>query len=307
MSELLSQIVLPISLALMMFAMGLSLTLADFRRVVKFPKAFVLGLSLQLLLLPLLAWLLIWAVGLVVTVPLLLASGLIILAACPGGATSNIISHLSGGDGALSISMTAVVSLLAPFILPLLLTWQLGLLELWVADPHSTASTQTLTLQLPILKTLMQLMVVTVVPVLLAMLVRHHFQVWVAKHESFIRRSSTWLFLALILGLLLTNANKLMAMGWLVAFMCLSLCLLTMLLAFVLSRVVGVDKRTQTTLMIESGIQNAGTGMFIAAVLLQNPTLALIPLIYGLLMNLPAVVMIMQGRKAGYTMGDKLV
>ena len=150
-------------------------------------------------------------------------------------------------------------------------------------------------------------MVVTVLPVLLAMLVRHHYQGWVAKHETFIRRSSTWLFLALILGLLLTNANKLMAMGWLVAFMCLSLCLLTMLLAFVLSRVVGVDRRTQTTLMIESGIQNAGTGMFIAAVLLQNPSLALIPLIYGLLMNLPAVVMIMQGRKAGYTMGDKLV
>jgi bile acid:Na+ symporter, BASS family len=106
--QLLTQAVLPITLALMMLTLGLALTLNDFRRIFNEPKAVLLGVTLQLVLLPAIAWGLIALTGLFIPLSLVVVIGLIILAACPGGATSNVISHLSGGDGALSISMTAV-------------------------------------------------------------------------------------------------------------------------------------------------------------------------------------------------------
>jgi len=286
-TQLLSQVILPIALALMMFAMGLSLTTADFKRVVEYPKAFWLGISMQLVLLPLLAWGLLSLFGMLTTVPVLVASGIIILAACPGGATSNIISHLSGGNGALSISMTAVVSLVVPFILPFSLGWQLSLLG---GDSGPDQA-----LQLPIVKTLMQLLVVTVVPVVGAMWLRHKYSDWVLKHEPKVHRFSSLLFIALVLSLMISNWPKLM-MGWLVGALSLSLCVLVMVLASSASRLMKFDERTQITLMVETGIQNAGTGIFIAAALLGNPQLALIPLVYGLLMNIPAVMLILYGK-----------
>ena len=287
-AQLLSQVILPIALALMMFAMGLSLTLADFKRVVEYPKAFWLGICMQLFLLPLLAWGLLSLFGLLTPIPVLVASGFIILAACPGGATSNIISHLAGGNGAMSISMTALVSLLVPFILPFSLGWQLSLL--------SEGSGPDQALQLPIMKTLMQLLVVTVVPVLGAMWLRHKYSDWVLKHEPKVRRFSSLLFIALVLGLMISNWPKLISMGWLVGALSLCLCVLVMMLASYVSRLMKLDEKTQLTLMVETGIQNAGTGIFIAAGLLGNPQLALIPLVYGLLMNIPAIMLIMYGK-----------
>ncbi|WP_104398963.1 bile acid:sodium symporter family protein [Vibrio penaeicida] len=281
-----SQVALPICLALMMFAMGISLTIKDFTRVIKHPKAFGIGVCLQLIILPLLAWALLWLFGLFTAVPLIVASGLIILAACPGGATSNIISHIAGGNGALSISMTAIVSLLTPFILPITLSFQLSLLN----DGQGTA------LALPIVKTLMQLIVVTVIPVALAMVLKAKCPNWAQRYEKQIRKASTLLFLVMVAALTIVNWNKLFDSGWLVAAICLSLSFIVMIVSYFVSIKAQLEEKNQLTLMIETSVQNAGTGMFIALALLQSPALATVPLMYGLLMNIPALALILYGR-----------
>ena len=212
---LLSQWVLPIALALMMFAMGLTLTLNDFRRIRIFPRPAILGIGLQLLLLPLVAWIMILLLGLWIEIPQMLAFGILILAACPGGATSNVISHLAGGDGALSISMTAVVSLIMPFVVPISLAYQLS----WLGgDP--------LGIQLPIAKTIMQLLVVTVVPVLLAMALRYYWPKVILTIEPVFKKVSGFLFLSLVVSLLIVQWPQLKQLGNFMLALCilLSLC-----------------------------------------------------------------------------------
>lgn len=284
-AQLLTQLFLPIALALMMFSMGLALTFSDFRRVRAFPRPAILGILMQLLLPPVIAWIMILLLSLWIEVPQMLAFGILILAACPGGATSNVISHLAGGDGALSISMTAVVSLLMPFIVPVSLAYQLS----WLGgDP--------LGIQLPIVKTIMQLLLVTVAPVLLAMALRYYWPKTIIKIEPVFRRIMGLLFFMLVVLLLLVQWPQLKQLGDFILALCivlsLSLCIVAMAMSYWIAKQQGFDARTGKTLAVEVGIQNAGTGIFIAAVLLQSPELALIPLTYGLVMNIPAFVLI---------------
>lgn len=282
MIEVLTQIILPIALALMMFSMGLSLVPNDFRRIVINPKPVVLGVFLQLCLLPLVALCLISVVQTFYLLPFNVILGLLIIAACPGGATSNIISHLSGGDGALSISMTALVSLLVPFIIPFSLGYQFSLFD-----------SQGSSIRLPIFKTIMQLLVVTVLPVLFAMLIRYYWTSKVIKAEPWIRKITGVTFMLLVLSLLVIQWPKLQMIGGTVALLCLMLCVTTMLVSILIAEKMHFSRKVKKTLAIEVGIQNAGTGIFIAAVLLNDSSLALIPLMYGLVMNIPAIVLIM--------------
>jgi BASS family bile acid:Na+ symporter len=271
----------------MMFSMGLSLTIADFKRIANYPKAAILGVMMQLMLLPLLAWGLILFADSLFSLPMSLAMGLLILAACPGGATSNVIAHLAGGDGALSISMTAVVSLIVPFLVPVTLLFQFS----WLGAEAKA-------FQLPIMKTIMQLLIVTVIPVILAMLLRHYFSLKVQAVEPSFRKLTGIMFIALVISLTLAQWQKLSLLGLEVIILCLALCLLSMSIAYLIANKLGLDKKTEKTLSIEVGIQNAGTGIFIAAVLMGNPELALIPLMYGLLMNIPAVILIGMNQSA---------
>jgi BASS family bile acid:Na+ symporter len=274
--QILSQVVLPLSLALMMFSLGLSLTVNDFRRIVISPRPALVGISMQLLLLPVIAGLLIALVQLFMPLSHELIVGLLILAACPGGATSNIISHLSGGDGALSISMTAVVSFLVPFILPFSLALQLS----WWGE--------NIRVELSLIKTVLQLLLITVIPVLLAMTIRWYWPNRVIMLEPFVRKLSGLIFILLVLSLMYGQWPQLQMIGMSVAVLCLALCVGSMLSAYLLARWQGFDRKVIKTLSIEVGIQNAGTGMFIAAVVLNQPELALVPLMYGLVMNIPA-------------------
>ena len=278
--KILMPLMLPISLALMMFSLGLALTVNDFRRIVMFPRAALLGIGMQLLLLPVIAGILMAAVQCFMPLSDELILGLLIIAACPGGATSNIISHLSGGDAALSVSMTAVVSLMVPFILPFSLAIQLS----WWGE--------SMAVELPLIKTLMQLLLITVIPVLLGMLIRWRWSRTIINLEPSIRKLSTMIFVLLVGALMYGQWPQLQAMGLSVAALCLGLCLCAMLSAYLLARWQGFDSKVVKTLSIEVGIQNAGTGIFIAISLLNQPSLALVPLMYGLVMNIPAFSMI---------------
>ena len=278
--QILAQLVLPISLALMMFSLGLSLIIDDFRRIAVSPGPVIAGIVMQLLLLPVIAWALLIVGQWFMPISHELMLGLIILAACPGGATSNIISHLSGGNGALSVSMTAVVSLLMPFILPLSLALQLS----WWGE--------TLSVDFPVMKTIMQLLLITVIPVLLGMLTRWRWPAMILRLEPKVKKLTTLMFGFLVLFLMLEQWPQLNVLGLGVAALCLSLCLCSMLAAYLFARWLGFDNKVIKTLSIEVGVQNAGTGIFIAIGVLNQPILALVPLMYGLVMNIPAFSLI---------------
>ena len=280
------QIFLPLGLALMMFVLGMNVTLDDFKEVKRQPKAFILGLSLQLLLLPALAWCVILVANLFIDVPLIISVGLILLAACPGGATSNAISQLSGGNSALSVSMTAFVSLVIPFILPSLFILQVSLLGQQV-DKFS----------IPILLTMSKLLLVTVFPILLGMTTRCFASDFCQRYKSGAEVISSWLFIVIVCLLITNNFSKLIEVGALMAVLCLSLCMLAISITFYISKKTNLDRREAKTLQIEVGIQNAAMGMFIANDLLNWSDLALISLCYGVLMNIPALYFVFDYKK----------
>ncbi|MBY5943714.1 bile acid:sodium symporter family protein [Photobacterium rosenbergii] len=273
MGQTMLTVALPIALAWMMYCVGLTLSLADFKRVGRYPIAVLAGLSAQLIGLPLIAFALIQLLGL----PEVVAVGLWLLALAPGGASSNVITHLSGGNTALSISMTAVSSLIIPFSLPLLL-------------PVVLSESQ---LVLPLKTAILQLVMVTLVPVSMGMLCHHigrgkRFEVF-AKWAG---RSSIWVLMFTVAITLAANTKVFQQLFSSASIVAIALCLLGMALGVVVARLLKGGEQLTKTLAIEVGVQNAGTAIFVAVVQLKQPELALTPLLYGVLMNIPVAVMI---------------
>lgn len=190
MQHIVTQVLLPITLAIVMLGMGLGLKRADFSRVITQPKSSIIGLCLQIFMLPALALVLIQLFPLSSTA----AAGLFLVSLCPGGATSNLFSLIAKGDVALSITLTAVISLLSPFLLPLVFITYL--------DIHGSQLEQ---FQLPIDLAIKQLIAVTVLPISLGMIITK----WLPKQSQLIqpmvKKLSTIAMLLIILALLITN------------------------------------------------------------------------------------------------------
>ncbi|CZF83825.1 bile acid:sodium symporter family protein [Grimontia marina] len=264
---------LPIALAWMMFCVGITLSLADFKRVAEYPGKIAAGLTAQLVGLPLIAYILIHVFAL----PEVVAVGIWILALAPGGASSNAISHLAGGDSALSITMTAVSSLIIPFSLPLML-------PLVLSDVSAV---------IPVKTAILQLIAVTLLPVIIGMLLNHF-----VKGKGFARfsvlagKSALWALFFTVAVTLAANTAVFSQLFSVASVMVLLLCLLGMGLGVAVSKLFSGDRKLTRTFAIEVGIQNAGTAIFVAVVQLQQPELALTPLLYGVLMNIPAVILI---------------
>jgi len=272
MQAVLSQVALPIVLAFIMFAMGLGLKPQHFRALLKTPQILLLGLLAQMALLPSLALILIIALGLEGAT----AAGLFLLSLCPGGATSNLFSYLARGNVALSIALTAITSLLVPFTLPLMFGSFLD------ANGDGTAE-----VGFPVLVTIKQLLVVTAVPVLLGMALRHFFPLAMSKAEPACKMLATVSMIVLVVLLIATNLPLMLqalSMGGLAV---LLLSGLAILFGWSLSNQFGGSRADSRTIAIEAGIQNAGTAILVALAFLHQPELAAIPLMYGLLMNLP--------------------
>ena len=152
-------LILGISLIIIMLGMGLSLTLTDFKRVVLFPKAIFIGLVNQLILLPIIGL----TIAVVFKLPAEIAVGIMILAACPGGPTSNLISHLSKADLALSVTLTALSSLITIITIPFLVNFAMS---------HFLLKEQLI--ELNVLETIIQICIIVIVPIVIGMLLRHY-------------------------------------------------------------------------------------------------------------------------------------
>ena len=247
-------VVLPLALAFIMFSLGLGLTLDDFKRVLVRPLAFFTGAVSQIILVPLIAYVLL----MVFSLPPELAVGFMILSFCPGGVTSNIISKLANGDVALSVSLTAIVSLLTMITVPLLVAW--SVLH-FMGDNAPEVNISSLAISM---------FLITTLPVLLGVMLRHYAKAFADKVENMVSKIAVGLFVTVIVGAIASNWNVVTSN---ISELGLGLVALVAALSFVgfaVSRILGASKNEAKTISVETGVQNGALALAIAGLLVAG-------------------------------------
>lgn len=281
-SSVLTEVLLPLALGVIMMGMGLSLTPGDFKRIILYPKAVTLGLVNQIILLPVVAFFLIQLFGLKTE----LAVGLMILAACPGGATSNLISHLAKGDTALSITLTAFSSMITVISIPFIVNFA-------IVEFMPNGKEQTLN----VFSTVLSVILITLVPVGIGMLIRSVNRSFATRMGKPVKVISAVFLALIILAALLKERENLAEFFRLAGPVALVLNVLMLAIGFYGSRLFRLAPRQSGTISIETGIQNGTLGITIAATLLNNPAMTIPSAIYSLIMFLTAGVVIYIGHR----------
>jgi BASS family bile acid:Na+ symporter len=268
-----SNAILAFSLIIIMFGMGLSLSLKDFVSVFLKPKAIIIGLICQLILLPIVGFALIG----IFTLQVDIAIGIIILTAYPGGPTSNLITHLANGDTALSVSMTAACSFITLLTIPVIIN--LGLQKVLGAGTL---------IQLNVLQTILQVFVVVIVPVAFGMLLNAKHPKFSLRMQKPVKRASGIFFVVVLLAIIIKERATLFSNLEEAGLVSLSLNLITMALGYGLAYLFKLSLKQRISITIEGGIQNGTLGISIATILLNNTAYAIAPAVYGVIMFLTA-------------------
>ncbi len=277
-----STVILALSLVIIMFGMGLTLTVNDFKRVFIEPKAILIGLANQLILLPLIGFLLIS----IFSVRAEIAIGLIILAACPGGPTSNLITHLAKGDTALSVSLTAIASFVTLITIPFIIN--LGLQTVLGSETE---------IQLNVVQTIAQVFVIVIIPVSIGMWIRASKEAFAMKMEKPVRIASGIVFVLVLVGVILSEKENIIPYAQQAGLITFTLNILTMGLGMIIATFMKLSPRQAISISIESGIQNGTLAIAIATGLLMNTEYAIAPAIYSLIMFLTGALVIFWGIK----------
>ncbi|AKI00089.1 putative Na+-dependent transporter [Hoeflea sp. IMCC20628] len=265
-------VVLPLGLAFIMFSLGLGLTVSDFLRVIKRPFAFVIGALNQVVLLPIVTFLLVLAFGLGPE----LAIGFMILAFCPGGVTSNILTRLGKGDVALSVSLTAVISLASMFTVPPLLALSIGYFSGADATPVNIGGIA------------VQLFLLTTVPILIGLAMRHFAPAVTGRIAPVVAQLANGLFVAIVVLAVVLNWDVFITNLPILAPSLVVLIVVLLAVGFGVARLAGLSMAEVKTISIETGIQNSTLGITVAAILTGHeagfPAYALPAAVYGILM-----------------------
>lgn len=275
-------VILPIALAMMMLGMGLSLVPEDFQRIRKDPKAVSIGLISQLIFLPIIGF----VIAKIVPMQPAIAMGLMIVALCPGGASSNVITFLAKGDVALSVTLTAFSSVITVFTIPVLAN---------LALVHFMG--QTAAIALPIGSTILQIFLITLLPVGLGMVVRQIFPELARRLEKVTNPLALGLLGTIILLLVIREWNRLPGFILQVGVGVVLLNSISMLTGFYISKFFNLNPPQQICVAIEVGIQNGTLALAITAGLLNNPDMAVPAAVYSLFMYLTGFMAIGYGRK----------
>ncbi|MED6316781.1 MAG: bile acid:sodium symporter family protein [Pseudomonadota bacterium] len=269
--------VIPISIFLIMMGMGLSLVTNDFKRVVKYPKAVAIGLTNQLLFLPLVGF----ALATFMSLEPEYAVGVMLLVLCPGGTTSNLFTYLAKGDVALSVTMTAIASVITVFTIPIVLSFSL----VYFMGAGSE-------FQLPVAKTMISLITLTILPVSIGMLIKRYTASFADKAQVMVSRFGVIFlsFLVIFLGYVQRDilVEALVATGPVSLILNVS----TMALGYYTSKWFGLNPAQRRSITMEVGLQNSTLSMFMALTLLANYKMSLTPAIYTLIMFLTAGIMV---------------
>ncbi len=272
-----TDIILPIALAFIMFALGLGLTFSDFTRVAKQPRDFVVGLLSQIFLLPAMAFLL---VSLWQLTPEL-ALGVMIIAAAPGGVTSNLLTAFARGDVALSISLTAIISLLSVITIPLIVMFSIDQL---IGDKGNK--------EVSILGMALNVFVIVTIPVLLGLVVRHFAEKFAVSFEPFARTISAILFALVLAGAIYQERSNILEYFAQAGLVTLALNVFMMVLAYLVATIFSTGSKQRIAISLECGLQN-GTLAITVATLLFGGGLTLVPAAtYSLIMFATALIYI---------------
>ncbi len=278
-------IVIPI-LIVLMFGLGLSLNLSDFKTLAKKPGALVIGLAGQLLVLPAIAF----AVAEAFQLPALFYMGVVLIACCPGGSSSNVFSKIAGGNVALSITLTALSSIITMFTIPVIL--QLAIHQgsgFEAMNPPDIASDK---IHLPVGNLLVQNIVLMFVPILLGFLMT---RLWpnAAKKTDKVISKIAFPALMLLAGIFFiqhhkTIADNILLLGTVVT----AMLILSITVSALIARVTRLQKRDRKTIIIEVGMQNAAQAIAIASspFIFNNSAMAIPAIIYALMMNVVLLI-----------------
>lgn len=275
-----STIVLASSLIIIMLGMGLSLVIEDFKRIVVYPKAILVGLVNQLIILPLIGF------TLAVLFPLSpeIAIGIMILAACPGGPTSNLIAHLAKGDTALSVTLTALSSFITILTIPFIVNFALV---------HFLEEGQII--RLDVIDSITQIFVIIIVPIVIGMLIRKYRVGFALKMARPVRIASAIVLALVIIGIVIKEKENFVSYFQQAGIVALLLNVTTMTVGYFSARLFRISGPRSISISIESGIQNGTLAISVAVVLLGSTEFAIAPAIYSLLMFFTGGVVIFFG------------
>ena len=267
--DIVTGILLPAILAFIMFSLGLGLTLADFSRIIRQPRALLVGVLCHFVLLPVICFALLKLVGLSGT----FAIGFMILAACPTGTTSNLLTYIARGDVALAVSFTAVASVATIFTLPPIVIWSMQ---------YFSGSAQTVAV--PVGLMMGQIFLMLGLPVGLGMLVRQRWSAAALRWEPRATRVAAVLFILIVLGAVAKNWALLRDNAGTLAGFAILLNLLMLACGFLIAWLARLSRPQAVTLGIETAVQNATLAIVIASTVLQDDALAIPGGLYGVLM-----------------------
>lgn len=281
--SLLVKIALPIAIAVIMCGIGMTLSGGDFRRIAQRPKPVLIGILGHYALLPLLGFAVAW----LFPMPAELAIGLVLVAACPSGTTSNALTYLARGNVALAVTLTVISALVTFLSVPLLVNLALHVF-----------GGETREIRLPVGQTILHLAGLVLAPVLIGMAVRRWAPAFAQRLEPWVSRFALAFLVLLIVAIAVSERENLPAWFAQMGPAAMVLCCAAIGLGFVLGRISGLELRDAITIGMEVGVQNSTLAIVIALTLLNSPQVALPGAVYGLLMYLPALAMVALGRRA---------
>jgi BASS family bile acid:Na+ symporter len=267
-SSLLNVVLLPLALGVIMLGLGLSLTIDDFKRVVQYPKAILIGLISQMIILPLICFFIVRLFGLSPE----LAVGLMLLAASPGGPTANLYSHLYKGDVALNISLTAVNSLISLFTLPFIVNF---------AIDYFLNSGQVVPMQF---KKVIEVFAIVLIPVSFGMLLKSRFPALSVKLNKPVKILSALFLVLIIAGVVYQERENILSYFKMVGSAALVFNILSMAIGYYLPKLLKTGEKQAIAIGMEIGIHNGTLAIYIALSVIGNSMMSVPPAIYSLIM-----------------------
>ena len=272
----------PIALALIMLALGLGLTGQDFLRVLKQPKDFIVGLICQLILLPVIAFVLIK----IFNTPLELALGVMIIAAAPGGVTSNVLTKFANGDVALSVSLTAIISLISIISVPFIVFMSADLLEI-----------SNISKEISMIGISMKMFLVVPLPVLLGMVIRKFATNFITSKTQMIQRISIILFVIVFAAIWVEEWENIMSYIAQAGAITLVLNIVMMIVGYYVAKFLASGVAQRKCISLECGLQNGTLAVFVASQLFSDITFLIPTAAYALIMFLTSIIFVLLVRK----------
>lgn len=271
--DILITLILPIAVFIIMFGMGLSLRMADFMYILKQPKAVLVGISVQVIVLPLIAFL----IAIVFKLPPELAVGLMIISLAPSGTTSNMFTNLAKGDVALSISLTAISSLITPFTIPLFIMLSM---RYFMGSQSVVAISLT--------EIITKLFAIIILPVIIGMFILSKWKKAADKSEPLIRLFSVIFLFFIVVAIIVKNKAEMLGFFMQTGAATLTLNILALALGYGVAKFFRLSQKQMISIGYEVGIQNGALALIIAGTVIGNSTMMIPAVTYSLLMFMSA-------------------